>query len=75
MGGRDDDEDDGDDDEDDEDKDLVSGRTRAREAARCVCAQVRAPSVLPDDDGDDYDAEDDIDDDDNDPVLAVYTPL
>ena len=64
MGGRDDD--------DDEDKDLVSGRTRAREAARCVCAQVRAPSVLPDDDDDDDD-DDDIDDDDDDPVLAVST--
>ena len=42
MGGRDDD-----DDDDDEDKDLVSGRTRAREAARCVCAQVRTPSIIP----------------------------
>ena len=67
MGGLDDDDDDDDEDdddgEDDDDKDLVSGRTRAREAARCVCAQVRAPSVLPDDDDDDV------------PVLAVYTPL
>ena len=63
MGGQDDD-----DDEDDDDKDLMSGRTRAREAARCVCAQVRAPSVLPDDD-------DDSDDDDDDPVLAAYTRL
>ena len=57
-----------DDDGDDEDKDLVSGRTRAREAARCVCAQVRAPSVLPGDDDDDIDDGDDT-------VLAVYSPL
>ena len=41
----------------------MSGRTRAREAARCVCAQVRAPSVLPGDDDDDEDCDDDDDDD------------
>ena len=46
----------------------MSGRTRAREAARCVCAQVRAPSVLPDDENDDDD-DDDIDDDDFAPTV------